>query len=67
MASFEEWLEGVEVQKTEKGARIDITVYVYPDGHGNICIDGNQPANSWKEAEGIIQALWEKAQRASTP
>lgn len=65
MSRYEEWLEGLTPQETRTGVRLDVRMYVYPDGHGNIIIDGaNQPANSWAEAQDILRDVWAKASQS---
>lgn len=65
---YGEWLNEVEPKPTPKGARLDLRIYVYPDGHGNILLksDGNggQPVGNVDEAASVLKDLWEKASRA---
>lgn len=62
---YAEWLEDVEPKRTPKGARLDLQLYVYPDGHGNILVkphsNGGQPVGSAEEAMGVLRDLWAKA------
>lgn len=66
--TYTEWLEHIQPQTTKKGARLDLRLYVYPDGHGNITIQQkgglNQPVNSFDEARRIFEDLWRKASSA---
>jgi hypothetical protein len=66
---FEEWLTTIPIQQTPKGARLDLRLYVYPDGHGNFLIaDENgrvssegQPVNNPDEARDILERIWNRA------
>jgi len=64
---YGEWLNEVEPKPTPKGARLDLQIYVYPDGHGNILISTTnvpgQPVNDFDEAASVLRDLWEKASR----
>jgi hypothetical protein len=66
---YEKWLRDVAFFKTRKGARLDLRLYIYPDGHGNIHYktldtgeDRNQPVSTPREAADILQALWTHGQ-----
>lgn len=52
--------------KTKKGARLDLAVYVYPDGHGHITGKGgvNVSCNDAAEAMIAFAAMWREARRA---
>lgn len=67
--TFDEWLATVPLRTTPKGTRLDLRLYVYPDGHGNFCVDdaagrsfGNaQPVNNAAEAREVLESLWTRA------
>jgi hypothetical protein len=40
----DEWLKTIPIQQTPKGARLDLRLYVYPDGHGIVCIEDQTPS-----------------------
>jgi hypothetical protein len=54
--------------KTKKGARLDLAVYVYPDGHGNITggkgSSVNVVCNDAAEAMIAFAAMWREARKA---
>lgn len=54
---------GFGMRRTRTGARLDLTMYVYPDGHGNVIGRGdtNHPLNNVDEAGTFFQELWEEA------
>ena len=63
---YADWIENVEPHLTPKGARLDLRLYVYEDGHGNINLRlpddiSGQPVNDSDEAVRIFRDLWEKA------
>jgi hypothetical protein len=66
---FDEWLTTIPIQQTPQGARLDLRLYVYPDGHGNFCVEdeqgrsvGNpQPVNNPAEAREVLEKLWDRA------
>lgn len=68
---FEEWIGAIPIQSTPKGARLDLRLYVYPDGHGDFCAEDEnghlfgdiQPVNSASEAQGVLVQLWKRAMR----
>ena len=69
MTYYEKWLREVAFCKTRKGARLDLRLYIYPDGHGNIRYktldtseEEDQPVATMREAVDILQALWTHAQ-----
>jgi len=55
-------LEKIPFKKTTKGGRMDLRVYVYPGGHGNI--DQAFPVNDIEEAVSTFRRLWEAASKA---
>jgi hypothetical protein len=66
---YEKWLREVAFGKTRKGARLDLRLYIYPDGHGNIRFktlhgseETDQPVATMMEAVEILQALWTHGQ-----
>jgi len=70
--AFEKWIESVEknANLTKKGVRINLAMYVYPDGHGNLCFlkpdsgkldTEGQPVNNVEEAVHAVRSIWEKA------
>jgi hypothetical protein len=66
---FEEWLATVPIKQTPKGARLDLRVYVYPDGHGNFYpadetgrhSPEGQPVNNPTEARDVLEKIWTHA------
>lgn len=66
---FDEWMAALPIQGTPKGARLNLRLYVYPDGHGNFCVEdeqrhsiGNpQPVNNPVEACEVLEKLWNRA------
>jgi hypothetical protein len=65
---FDEWLTTIPIQQTPNGARLDLRLYVYPDGHGNFCVGdqtgqsgGNQPVNNLAEAHEVLERIWNRA------
>lgn len=66
---FSEWLTTIPIKQTDKGARLDLRVYVYPDGHGNflvadengVVVAGGQPVNNPAEARDLLEKLWNRA------
>ncbi len=67
--NFDEWLTTIPIKQTPKGARLDLRLYVYPDGHGNFLIAGGngpvntegQPVNNPAEARDVLEKLWTRA------
>lgn len=70
--AFRKWLDRLDanIKPTPKGVRLDMTFYVYPDGHGNLIFQNpvtrkldaeNQPVNSIDEAVDAVRAVWEQA------
>jgi hypothetical protein len=66
---FDEWLTTIPIQQTEKGVRLDLCLYVYPDGHGNFCakngqgqsVGNPQPVNGPAEALDVFEKIWDRA------
>ncbi|MBX9789986.1 MAG: hypothetical protein K2Y37_13795 [Pirellulales bacterium] len=76
--TFDEWLASIPIHQTPKGARLNLRLYVYPDGHGNFCVEdaegrvvsGDQPVNDPDEAQRVLDKLWFRAmaiRRAEPP
>lgn len=71
---FDEWLTTIAIQPTKKGARLDLRLYVYPDGHGNLCVQdetgracGNpQPVSGAAEAREVLEKIWNHAMVVTT-
>jgi hypothetical protein len=69
---FEQWITAIPIQQTPKGARLDLRLYVYPDGHGNFCVADEhgalstnpQPVNNPSEARDVLEKLWTRAMSA---
>ena len=59
------WAEG-SIRPTPQGARIDLRVYVYADGHGNIFgsadTTNGAPVNDVDEAVSVFRDLWLRLQ-----
>jgi hypothetical protein len=67
---FDEWLTAIPIQQTPNGARLDLRLYVYPDGHGNFCVEdekgrsvGNQPVDNPAEAREVLERIWNRAMK----
>jgi len=62
---FDEWLAKIPIHLTPKGARLDLRLYVYPDGHGNFCAEDSslvgQPVGGPAEARDVLEKLWNRA------
>ena len=66
---FDEWLTAIPIKQTPEGARLDLRVYVYPDGHGNFLVEdengvavaGGQPVNNPAEARDVLEKIWNRA------
>jgi hypothetical protein len=66
---LDEWLTTVPIQQTPQGARLELRLYVYPDGHGDFCVeDGKgrlcgkpQPVNNPAEASDVLERIWNRA------
>jgi hypothetical protein len=73
---FDEWLTKLPIQQTAKGARVDLRLYVYPDGHGNFCVQDKdqtgrsfadqQPVNNPTEAREVLEKIWNSAMALKT-
>ncbi len=53
------------IHDTEKGVRIDLTIYYYPDSHGNLldAAGENYPVANDNELHGNLVAILEQAKR----
>ena len=49
------WLSRLQVKPTEKGGRIGLRIYVYPDGHGNI--QHISPLNRMDEEKTVLLTM----------
>lgn len=66
---FDEWLTNIPIQTTPSGARLDLRLYVYPDGHGNFLVEDEsgkarmpgQPVNDPTEARDVLEKIWNRA------
>jgi hypothetical protein len=66
---FDEWLTNIPIQQTPQGARLDLRIYVYPDGHGNFLVEDQegrastqpQPVNNPDEARDVLEKIWNRA------
>jgi hypothetical protein len=73
--TFDEWLTGIPIKPTPKGARLDLRLYVYPDGHGDFCVEDEkgrsstnpQPVNNTAEARDVLERLWNRAMSIKSP
>ena len=70
MSYYANWLRDMAFFKTKSGARLDLRLYIYPDGHGNIHYktldngeDRNQPVPNLDQAMEAFRAIWEHAQQ----
>jgi hypothetical protein len=69
--TFDEWLIKLPIEQTPKGARLDLRLYIYPDGHGNFCVQDQtgrscanpQPVNNPTEAREVLEQIWSSAMR----
>jgi hypothetical protein len=67
--NLDEWLTTVPIQQTPKGARLDLRLYVYSDGHGDFCVEDEkgqscgkpQPVNNPAEAREVLEKIWNRA------
>jgi hypothetical protein len=65
----DEWLTKIPIHQTPKGAWLDLRLYVYPDGHGDFCVEDEkgrlstnpQPVNNPTEARDVLEKLWNRA------
>jgi hypothetical protein len=72
---FDEWLTKLPIRQTPKGARLDLRLYVYPDGHGDFCAqdetgrlcENPQPVNNPAEASKVIEKIWDRAMMPKAP
>lgn len=61
--TYEEWLDNLPIKSNPSGVRLDLSLYVYPDAHGNIVGQhGNQPVNNLDEAVAVLRDVWLRAQ-----
>lgn len=66
---FDEWLTNIPIQPTANGARLDLRLYIYPDGHGNFFVEDengatgtpSQPVNDSAEARDVLEKIWNRA------
>lgn len=71
---FDEWLTTIPIQQTPQGARLDLRLYICPDGHGNLCVDNEnsrsrgelQPIKNPAEAREVLEKLWARAMRLNS-
>jgi hypothetical protein len=71
--TVDEWLTSIPIKKTPRGARLDLRVYVYPDGHGNFLVEDEngavvpegqgQPVNNPAEAHEVLEKIWNRAMK----
>jgi len=62
MSTYDQQLSAITPKKGKAGVRLDVRLYVYPDGHGNVVVEGiNLPARNREVAADIFQDLWRKA------
>lgn len=67
MPSYKQWLDALPFTVNPAGVRLDLRLYIYPDGHGNLVFagpDGNQPVNDLAEAITVLSDLWQRGQAA---
>jgi hypothetical protein len=68
---YQDWLRSIQPQRTPKGARLDLRLYVYPDGHGNVIVQPDDkfgaPVNNIEEAVQVLRDLWEMASNVHEP
>ena len=70
MPSYRNWIKQAQFHKTDRGVRLNLRIYVYPDGHGNfqhISPDGtvheeSHPVSDVGGAIKVFVALWKSAQ-----
>lgn len=67
--TFKEWLARFPIKFNPKGLRLDLRLYVYADGHGNLLAnddaDLNQPVNDIEEAVEAFRELWNRGASAA--
>jgi hypothetical protein len=69
--TFDEWLTTIPIQQTPQGARLELSLYVHPDGHGNVCVEDEQgrsvgkpqPVNDSAEARDVLEKIWNRAMK----
>ncbi|HJT36107.1 MAG TPA: hypothetical protein VJ783_29055 [Pirellulales bacterium] len=69
---FDEWLTSLPIQSTPNGVRLDLRLYIYPDGHGNFLVEDEngkartpgQPVNDSGEARDVLEKIWNRAMGA---
>ena len=67
--TFDEWLATIPIQQTENGARLGLRLYIYPDGHGDLCVEDEQgrllgrpqPVTNLVEAREVLEKIWNRA------
>ncbi len=58
--------KGAELVATDKGTKFTLTVYVYPDGHGNLGGKGiDHPVNDPEQAISAFADLWRVMKRTA--
>ena len=68
------WLKRLQFHMAEKGGRIGLRIYVYPDGHGPIqhispsgkIDEENCPVNNVDEAASMFRELWRRTSEAKS-
>jgi hypothetical protein len=70
---FDEWIQSLPFKHNPKGLRLDLRLYIYPDGHGNLFTltedggeHGNQPVNNLDEAENALRRVWRRGVELGT-
>jgi hypothetical protein len=67
MSYRDDWLKNLTFHETEKGVRVELFFYVYPDGNGYLHYttsggqDANLPVPSAEQALEMFRAIWEQA------
>ena len=70
---LDEWLTTVPIKQTPKVARLDLRLHVYPDGHGDFCVEDEkgrscskpQPVNNPAEVREVLEKIWNRAMGAT--
>ncbi len=52
-----------------QGCGLDLRLYIYPDGHGNFCVEddkgqsagASQPVNNPAEGRDVLEKIWNRA------
>jgi len=65
------WLKSLRIKRTPKGARMDLRIYIYVDGHGHIqhirpnrtVDEANCPVNNVEGAAVVLKELWKRAEK----